>query len=109
MIDRESVSTKSINQRMDYGSLPPGLRLTFFAVVALAGSFLLGWLAAEAALEQLLFVPNRTPTAEQIAGLMLLGLAALLVLVRLDHTCGICRAFQMALAWLQRGGVDENG
>ncbi len=109
MIGKVNISARNINQRVGDSPLRQGLRLTFFAVVALAGSFLLGWLAAEVALGQLLSVSGQTPTAEQSAGLMLLGLAALLALVRLDHTCGICRAFQMALAWLQRGGVDENG
>jgi hypothetical protein len=109
MIGKVNISARDIKQRVGDSPLRQSLRLTFFAVVALAASFLLGWLAAEVAVGQLLPVSGQTPTAEQTAGLMLLGLATLLVLVRLDHTCGICHAAQMALAWLQRGSVEENG
>ncbi len=109
MIGKVGISVRNINQRKGNGSLRQSLGLTFVAVAALAGSFLLGRLAAEVAVGRLLPVSGQTPAVEQTAGLMLLGLAALLVLLRLDHTCGICRAFQMALTWLQLGKVDENG
>jgi hypothetical protein len=109
MIDKVSISARNLNQRKGNGSLREGSWLTFFGVLELTGSFLMGRMAAEVALGQLLPLPSQTLMAEQIGGLMLLGLATLLVLVRLDHTCGICNAFQMALGWLQHGEVEEDG
>ena len=48
-------------------------------------------------------------TVEQSGGLLMLVLAAVLVVVRLESTAGLKSSAESLLTWLQEGGEEEDG